>query len=178
MSIEPPPKSPNQLEQLVAYLDGELNDQQSAAMEKNLRDDPKLRRMADDLDRTWGLLDALEPVAAGEEFSQQTMKTVVTSYSDTEQQRLGSLRRLLATLNSSQMLAWFGIGVLGTMCGLGLSTFRSPSEESTQATQLLHQIDMLDRYPQYSIIPDVASLQQLQLPADGTETSASQEAPQ
>jgi anti-sigma factor RsiW len=175
VSIEPPPKSPNQLEQLVAYLDGELNDQQSAAMEKRLRDDPKLRRMADDLDRTWGLLDALEPVVAGEEFSQRTMKTVATSYSHAEQQRPASLQRLLSTFASSQALTWFGIGVLGTLCGLGLSAFRSPSEESAQATQLLRQIDILDRYPRYSIIPDVASLQQLRLPADGTETS--QEAP-
>ena len=175
MSNEPPPKSPNQLEQLVVYLDGELNDQQSAAMEKRLRNDPELRRMADELDRTWGLLDALEPVVAGEKFSQQTMKTVVTSSAHAEQQRPASLQKLLSTFASSQALAWFGIGVLGTLCGLGLSTFRSPSEESAKAIQLLRQIDILDRYPQYSIIPDVASLQQLRLPADDTETS--QEAP-
>ena len=171
MSNEPPPQIANQLEQLVVYLDGELNDQQSAAMEKRLRDDPELRRMAEDLDRTWGLLDALEPVAAGEEFSQQTMKTVVTSYSHAKQKRPASLRRLLSAFASSQALAWFGIGMFGTLCGLGLSTFRGPSEESAQTTQLLRQIDMLDRYPQYSIIPDVGSLQQLRLPAEGTETS-------
>ena len=177
MSKEPPPKSPNQLEQLVAYLDSELNDQQSMAMEKRLRDDAKLRRMADDLDRTWGLLDVLEPVAAGEEFSQRTMETVVASYSNVEQQRPASLRRLLSAFASRQSLAWFGIGVLGTLCGLGLTAFRSPSEESALATQLLRQMDMLDRYPQYSIIPDVASLQQLQLPPADTDIPASQEAP-
>jgi len=177
VSNEPPPKHPNQLEQLVAYLDGELDDQQSAALEKQLRDDPKLRRMADELDRTWGLLDALEPVAAGEEFSQRTMKTIVTSYSHAEQQRPVSIQRTLSKLATSRALTWFGIGVLGTLCGLGLSAARSPSEESVQATQLLRQIDMLDRYPQYSIIPDIASLQQLQLPTDATQTSAAQEAP-
>ncbi len=179
MNNEPTSKKPGQLEQLVAYLDGELNDEQSAAMEKRLSENPKLREAADELDRTWSMLDVLGPVTVGEEFSQKTMQTVVTTCSLSEQSSRPSFGKLLFSFATGQALVWFGIGVLGTLVGLGLAGLRSPSKESIQAMQLLRQIDMLDRYPQYSIIPDVESLQQLQFPpqTDAETTSPKQEVP-
>jgi anti-sigma factor RsiW len=164
---------PNQIEQLVAYLDGELNDEQTAAIEERLRREPELRQMAEELDRTWGMLDALEPVSAGEEFSQKTMKAVITTGSAAVKQRPWSVATLLSSLVSSQALAWFGIGVIGTGCGFGIAALRGPSEESARATQLLRQIDVLDRYPEYSIVRDVESLGQLELP--NSEEPVSQE---
>lgn len=159
-----PPKSPHPLEQLVAYLDGELDDEQSAAMEKRLRNNPKLRRMAEELDRTWGLLDALEPVAADEEFSQQTVQTVISTDAPALEQRPRSAIGFLSAAVRSQALVWFGIGVIGTACGLSMAVLRGPSEEAVRASRLLRQIDILQRYPQYSIVPDAESLRQLQLP--------------
>ena len=161
-----PPTTPHPLEQLVAYLDGELDGEQSAAMETRLRNDPKLRRMAEELDRTWGMLDALEPVAADEEFSQQTVQTVISTDSPALERRPRSVAGFLSAAVRSQALMWFGIGVIGTACGLSIAVFRGPSEESVRASRLLRQLDMLQRYPQYSIIPDVESLRQLQLPND------------
>ena len=168
-----PPRMPNQIEQLVAYLDGELNDEQTAAVEIRLRKDPKFRQMAEELDRTWGLLDALEPVAASDEFSRQTVKTVITTDSPAVKPRSLSMAGLLSSLVSSQALAWLGIGVMGTACGFGIAALRGPSEESVRATQVLRQIEVLDRYPEYSIVRDVESLGQLKLPH--SEDSVSQE---
>lgn len=164
MSDKPSPKVKGQMEQLVAYLDGELNDEQTAAIEEQLRKDPKLRQMADDLDRTWGILDALEPVGASEEFSRQTMKTVAATGSELKQGAPGTFVRILSSMMSKQAVAWFGIGVLGTLCGLGVAELRGPSAESLQAEQLLRQFDVLQRYPEYSIVPSVDLLQQLDLP--------------
>ncbi len=150
-------------EQLVAYLDGELDGEQSAEVEKQLRQDSELRRTAEALDRTWGMLDVLEPVVAGNEFSQQTMKTVVATYSRPVQEQSLSVRRVLAALFSRQSLAWCVIGSAGALCGLGLSQLYGPSEQSVQAEQMLREIDMLDRYPLYRIVPDVDALKSLHL---------------
>ena len=175
MTDKAPPKQPNQIEQLVAYLDGELNDEQTAAIEKRLRKDPKLRQMAEELDRTWGMLDALEPVAAGDDFSQQTMQTVAATGSELRQRERASISRLLSSLVGGQTLVWFGMGVIGALIGLGIGAIRGMSEESTQAAQLLRQIDMLQRYPEYSVVPDVQSLRELNLP--NPDASSQQEAP-
>ena len=169
------PRKPNHVEQLVAYLDGELNDEQSAEIEERLRKDAKLRQMTEDLDRTWGLLDVLEPVVAGEEFSRRTLKTITATGSVPLHRGLGTFGSVLSSIISRQALVWFGIGVMGTLCGLGVVALRGTSEESSHAEQLLRQIDVLQRYPEYSIIPDVNLLRQLRLPKP--ETSLSREAP-
>jgi len=166
VSDEHSASQPPQIEQLVAYLDGELDGEQSAAIEKQLRQDSDLRRTAEALDRTWGMLDILEPVIAGNEFSQQTMQTVVATYSRPVQGQKLSLKRLLTTLFSRQSLAWYVVGVAGAFCGLGVSQFFGPSEQSGQAEQMLREIDMLERYPRYRIIPDAGSLERLQLASD------------
>lgn len=171
-------RKPGKVEQLVAYLDGELDDDQTASMEKRLRKDPQLRQLAEDLDRTWGMLDALEPVVAGEEFSQKTMETIVTSSSAAQGATSTSASgHWLSLFTNSQALAWFGIGVLGALCGLSVAMFRGPSEETVQ---LLGEIEMLERYPQYSILPNAQALKQLDLPPpqNGEDnTTSSQESP-
>ena len=163
------------LEQLVSYLDGELESDQVAEMEQRLRQDSDLRRQAEQLDRTWGMLDVLEPVAASEQFSRQTMETVVATYSRPTQQATFSPRRIASAFLNRQALGWFVMGVLGTVIGLGASGLRGPSEESAQATQLLRELDMLDRYPQYSIFPNAESLESLQLPEDMSTPQESEE---
>ncbi|MCH2202881.1 MAG: hypothetical protein MK102_12990 [Fuerstiella sp.] len=158
------PRKPNAIEQLVAYLDGELDDEQAAGVEKRLSKDPKLRQLADELDRTWGMLDALGPVEASDEFSVQTMKTIAATGTDSRQRVPALVSRFVASWLNSYALTWFGIGVIGTLCGLGINALGGASAESTQAAQLLKQIDVLDRYPQYSIVPDVELLRELKFP--------------
>jgi len=166
VSDESTARQPPQIEQLVAYLDGELDGEQSAAIEKQLRKDSELRHTAEALDRTWGMLDVLEPVVAGNEFSRQTMKTVIATYSRPVQKQSLSVRRLLAVLLSRQSLAWCAVGAIGALCGLGLSRLYGPSEQSVQTTEMLSEIDMLERYPRYRIIPDADSLERLRLAPD------------
>jgi anti-sigma factor RsiW len=161
-------RQPPQIEQLVAYLDGELDAVESAAIEKQLRQDSELRRTAEALDRTWGMLDALEPVVARNEFSQQTMNTVIATYSRPVQEPSLSVRRLLSALFRRQSLTWCTIGVFGALCGLGLSNVYGPSEQSAEAAQMLSELDMLARYPRYRIIPDIDSLERLHLPSDNS----------
>lgn len=159
-------------EQLVAYLDGELSDEDAASIEQRLRKDRRLRQLADELDHTWGMLDALETVAADEQFSQRTMETIVATEMVSEQQAGFSVGQLLSGFLSRQALVWFGLGAVGAMLGLALAMLRGPSEETTQ---FLRDFELLKRYPQYSIIPHTDALQELRLPSGDSTSDGSTE---
>ena len=64
------------LEQLVAWLDSELDEEQSHEVELRLRRDSGMRQEAEELERVWGLLDTLEPVSADNQFTVQTIQSV------------------------------------------------------------------------------------------------------
>ena len=49
----------SQTEELVAYLDGELDERAAEAMATKLSLDPKLRAKAEAYQRTWDILDVL-----------------------------------------------------------------------------------------------------------------------
>ena len=168
MTSGSPSKKAGVTEQLVAYLDGELDESETASIEQQLRNDSKLRQMAEGLDHAWNMLDALETVSVDEEFSQRTLETIVATGMSGEQQADFSVRRLLSAFLSSQALVWFGLGAIGALCGLTLVLLRGPSE---QATEFYRTLELLERYPQYSILPHTDALQQLQLPSAATATA-------
>src|SRR6516225_5446353 len=70
------PLSDEERSELIAYLDGELNDKAARALEAKLGRDPGTRAEADALRRTWEMLDYLprpEPTAG---FTQRTIQSV------------------------------------------------------------------------------------------------------
>ncbi len=148
-------------EQLVAYLDGELDEARAAAVERRLRHDPRLRREAEQLDRTWSLLDVLEPVTAGSHFSQQTVQTVVAECAPAAGSVRSPWRRLWSQVLLQQAAGWFLIGMLGTAAGLGVSLLRGEPAVSQRSEAILRNLDMLRRYPDYARIPSVDALRQL-----------------
>ena len=63
-------------ENLVAYLDGELTDEQAHAVQLAIAQDPQLRQRVDALQHTWQMLGSLPEAKATGAFTQQTMETV------------------------------------------------------------------------------------------------------
>lgn len=59
---------------LVAYLDGELDEKTSLALEAKLGIDPRARTEVDQLRRTWDLLDYLPKPSPSPSFTHQTME--------------------------------------------------------------------------------------------------------
>ena len=157
-------KGQRQLEQLVSYLDNELNEDEMQAVEQQIRENDQLRRDLKAIERTWGLLDALEPVSAGEQFSSQTMQTVraATETISTENSG-GPLHGIVGLLSKSRAPVWFAVGIAGTLFGLTIADMVMPEPESTRAVRILRELEMLKRYPEYSGIPNTASLRQLNL---------------
>ena len=64
-----------QRENLVAYLDGELDEVETQEIERTLAHSLEARHEVDMLTRTWELLDTLPKSKASEEFSERTTRT-------------------------------------------------------------------------------------------------------
>ena len=68
-----------QLEEIVAYLDGELTPQEGAQVERRLASDESYRQRLQGLQRAWSALDELPTATVDDRFSQTTMEMVVAS---------------------------------------------------------------------------------------------------
>ena len=90
-----PSNNPTPLdEELVAYLDGELDAESGRRIEALLATDPDVRRRLQSLERTWELLDELEAAPVGVPFTQTTMEMVaLAARQDIEQSQAEAPRR-------------------------------------------------------------------------------------
>ncbi len=68
--------SAEQRENLVAYLDGELDDSATQNIEQVLAESVVARHDVDMLSRTWDLMNVLPGVKASEEFTRKTLSSI------------------------------------------------------------------------------------------------------
>ena len=81
-------------EELVAYLDGELDAESGRRIEALLASDAAVRRRLQSLERTWDLLDELDAAPLGEPFTQTTLEMVaVAARQEIEKSRAEAPRR-------------------------------------------------------------------------------------
>lgn len=97
MSETPDKLTPEEREELVAYLDGELSDDRAQEVEATLNKDAAARGEAEALQRTWDMLDYLPRPKAPESFTHNTMERLAT-----QSIRLAVRRRWV------QRVAWAG----------------------------------------------------------------------
>src|SRR5438876_10965104 len=71
-----PPLTDEERENLIAYLDGELDEKTARAFEAKLNRDPRYRAEADTLSRTWSLLDYLPQTEPSTAFGTRTLESV------------------------------------------------------------------------------------------------------
>src|SRR5262245_34562944 len=74
----PAPLDEHDREELTAYLDGELDEEQARAIESRLTRDPAARAEADTLQRTWELLDYLPRPEPSPAFTHRTLDRINT----------------------------------------------------------------------------------------------------
>jgi hypothetical protein len=96
-------------EELVAYLDGELDAESARRIEALLASDPEVRRRLHSFERTWDLLDELDAAPVGEPFTHTTLEMVATAArQDVEQDQADApqrRRRWLWTIGLSLITA-------------------------------------------------------------------------
>jgi len=140
-------------EQLVAYLDGELDTESNRRIEELLAADPRVRATLQGLDRTWELLDELDTTPAAEGLAQTTLEMVAVAAADeVEQVRCEAPRR------RRRRLAVAGSGLLAaSLAGFLAAALLRPDPNR----QLLEDLPVLMNLDEYRQIDDLQFLRAL-----------------
>lgn len=148
------PVSSSLKEQLVAYLDGELDEEGMREVESLLSTDPRARQALRQLETAWDLLEELPRAEVNQAFTETTIEMVAVSLEkDLQQEQAERPRRELQKwgLAAAAVLA---ASVLGFASVALLSA--DPNE------QLLRDLPLLERMDQYRQIDNVDFLRELQ----------------
>ena len=144
---------PNLQEQLVAYLDGELDAESRRRVEEMLANDPRVRGSMQKLDRTWELLDELDAAPPGENFTHTTLEMVAAAAAeDARRIQAGAPRRRRRRwlLLAAGMLAAGAAGFL-----VVAAIMPDPNR------QLLQDLPLLENLNQYRQIDSLDFLRRL-----------------
>lgn len=160
-------------EQLVAYLDGELDPGGRRRVEELLASDATVRRRMQEMERTWELLDDLDAAPAGDRFTQSTLEMVAVAVrQDVEQDAAEAPRR------RRQCLWALGGGLLAAAASGFLAVVLLWPDPNRA---LLDDLPVLENLDEYRQIDDVEFLDMLlQLDEDGLlpkETGKTSEKP-
>ena len=139
--------------QLVAYLDGELDDASSRRIEELLASDPHVRETLEKLEGTWELLDNLERAHVDEVFTQSTLEMVAVAAADDVQKEQAEAPR---RRRRRWLIGGAGLLAAGAAGFLAVFLFRpSPNQ------QLLKDLPVLERLDEFRQIDDVKFLELL-----------------
>jgi len=131
------------LTELVAYLDGELEPEQSARLERQFAVDAPLRRYAESLDRTWQLLDTLGDAPASGEFTQRTLASIsamaipATATSTSP----WSVATALRTFPYLKVILWTALGFIACFGGLKFARTQSRGTD-TADSRILRELPL------------------------------------
>jgi anti-sigma factor RsiW len=100
-------------EELVAYLDDELDAEGCAAVERRLVEDEAYRRKLLELQKTWDLLDQLPRASVGEKFTQTTVELVAQKAAADAQQSTSRRHTARWLIRGGSLAAAVVAGVLG-----------------------------------------------------------------
>lgn len=140
-------------QQLVAYLDGELSDDDRIAVEARLADDYDYRQRLQRLERAWDMLDTLPRVEASESFVHTTVEMISVAASQEletiqDQQQSRKWRVLAITIAASLVAA---------VAGFGWVSYSASSENQ----QLLTELPLIENMDKYQKVDEVEFLEQL-----------------
>ncbi|MGA2621152.1 MAG: hypothetical protein ABSF26_26305 [Thermoguttaceae bacterium] len=140
-------------EELVAYLDGELDTEQSRQIEERLANQPETRRTLHELDRTWQMLDELDAPATDEDLTRTTMEMVALAAVEDASRAQEAGRR-------SRKWRWLAAGgglAVAALAGVLAVFTLSPDPNA----QLLQDLPVLENLDQYRQVDDVEFLRML-----------------
>lgn len=154
-------------EQLVAYLDGELDPEARRHIEELLASNADVRHRLQEMERTWELLDELDAAPAGSQFTHTTLEMVAVAARQELDESLAEAprrRRRYAMAIGGGMLA---VAIAGFLAVALLMP--DPNRE------LLQDLPVLENLDEYRQIDDIEFLRLLQ--KEGLFTKDSGETP-
>ncbi len=152
----PTPLDDDEHEDLVAYLDGELDEEAARSLETRLNLDASVRAEADSLKRTWDLLDYLPRPEPSPDFTHKTLTKLSTRGTRTALQPGPRVRRWLLRL------AWVAGIVATTLTGyaLTLKLLPQPSREK----ELVRDLRLIENLRVYEQVETMDFLRELDRP--------------
>lgn len=141
-------------EEIVAYLDGELDSEAEARVVRRLAEDATYRSRLGQLQQAWDLLDNLHGAEADDEFTASTVAMVaVQAEQESHSQQLRVVRQ-----RSLAWLALTAVVLLSAVCGYFVLNRRV-----TQADRnLVRDLPVIEHVDEYRYIDDVSFLKSLE----------------
>src|SRR5262245_45306009 len=157
MSDKHQPLSDEERENLVAFLDGELQGEAAREVEAKLSLDPRYRAEAEILRQTWQMLDFLPRAEAPAHFSQQTVS------------RISALRPAVAAPpRAGRRRPWaVGIGWVAAILLAGVGGFagmNALNPRDTTDEELSHDLRVIENRRYFEPIDNIDFLWQLDQP--------------
>src|SRR5687768_4743899 len=161
---ERPKLSDEDRENLVAYLDGELDDETAHALEVKLSLDPNARAEADSLRQVWELLDYLPRTDASPTFTHRTLERVAAVQTSRVSTTLATGRR-----HWRAGAAWAAAVAAAAAVGFGAARLLAPGspppvDPAAEEKQLVRDLRAVDNLHHYQHIDDIEFLRALDHP--------------
>jgi anti-sigma factor RsiW len=155
-------------EELVAFLDGELTEDDAHKVEAKLNTDATVRAEAEALRQTWDLLDYLPKPEPSPDFTNRTMERIGPVRKTQTMARRGILRKVLLGVGwAAAVVIAVGLGYAGMA---HLLTKREPSD-----ADLVRELRLIENKRMYELAEDMKFLSALDDPELFGDEPADQE---
>jgi anti-sigma factor RsiW len=141
--------------ELVAYLDGELDDEAARRVEARISQDPAVRAEVESMKRTWELLDYLPRAEPSPSFTHRTVSLVTADHLSVLKSRQRRRRWALGVTWAAAVL----VAALGGFGGITLLTPREPTDE-----ELAHDLRVIENRKLYEQVDNLDFLKALDSP--------------
>jgi hypothetical protein len=143
MSTDPATTESSLEEQLVAYLDGELDAEAVRRIEERLAAEPEVRETLNRLERSWELLDELGSTPVGESFTRTTLEMVAVAAEEDVQRAMAEV-----PLRRRRRRWLIGGGVFAAAAAGFLAAYLALPNANRQLVDDLPILENLDEYRQ------------------------------
>jgi len=157
-------------EQLVAYLDGELQPQQSRRIEELLASDAEAQQTLQRLDRTWEMLGELDRQETEEETVRSTMEMLAAA----AEEDVAGLRSA-APVRRRRRFALAAGGLLAASLAGFLIVSRLTPDVNRQLLEDLPVLENLDAYQEVGDVEFLRELSREQIFADFADSGSGNE---
>ena len=141
-------------EEIVAYLDGELDSVAEAQVVRRLSEDAAYRSRLGQLQQAWDMLDNLRRTEADDEFVQSTVAMVaVQAEVEAKTQKLRVQRR--------RSLGWLAIAAVA-LCSVGGGFAAIHRRMTRENRNLIRDLPVVEHIDEYRYLDDIEFLKQLE----------------
>jgi anti-sigma factor RsiW len=154
-------------EDLVAYLDGELDDERARALESRINVDPKARSEAEAMRQAWDMLDYLPRPEPSSNFTHRTLERLAIGHLHSASKRRRSLRWLsgLAWVAAVLLAAGGGFALAGKLWRPAPVPVSAPVADSAEVEDtLIHHLRVVQNRHLYQAADDLDFLRTLDQP--------------